>query len=136
MEEERKVFSFGVEELAEAEELNARANTRMTEEYKEFLRQQYGNDEDFPKTEPEDISHVDSFCEKNDILDGDSGEENDISDVVDGCEENTMPDVDGCEENAAPDIEGGDESITEADDCPEEQSISDDFYPDDEPGFD
>lgn len=46
MKEERITFSFSTEELKEAEELNALSNTRMTEEYKEFLRQELGDAEE------------------------------------------------------------------------------------------
>ena len=45
MDDKKKVFSFSADELKEAEELNARADTRMTEEYREFIRQQYGGQE-------------------------------------------------------------------------------------------
>lgn len=45
MDDEKKVFSFSTDELNEAEELNARTDTRMTEEYKAFLREQFGEEE-------------------------------------------------------------------------------------------
>ena len=44
MDDEKKVFSFSSEELREAEELNARADTRMTEEYKQFLEEHFGGE--------------------------------------------------------------------------------------------
>ena len=44
MDDEKKVFSFSSEELREAEELNARADTRMTEEYKRFLEEHFGGE--------------------------------------------------------------------------------------------
>ena len=44
MDDEKKVFSFSNEELREAEELNARADTRMTEEYKRFLEEHFGGE--------------------------------------------------------------------------------------------
>ena len=44
MDDEKKVFSFSNEELREAEELNARADTRMTEEYKQFLEEHFGGE--------------------------------------------------------------------------------------------
>ncbi len=44
MDNEKKVFSFSSEELREAEELNARADTRMTEEYKRFLEEHFGGE--------------------------------------------------------------------------------------------
>ena len=44
MDDEKKVYSFSSEELQEAEELNARANTRMTEEYKQFLEEHFGGE--------------------------------------------------------------------------------------------
>ena len=44
MDDEKKVYSFSSEELREAEELNARANTRMTEEYKQFLEEHFGGE--------------------------------------------------------------------------------------------
>ena len=44
MDDEKKVLSFSFEELKEAEELNARAETRMTEEYRHFLEEHFGGE--------------------------------------------------------------------------------------------
>lgn len=58
------VFSFSSEELAEAEDLNARVQTRMTDEYVEFLRRQLGEGEECPVEEGNktEIISRGSFC--------------------------------------------------------------------------
>ena len=53
MDDEKKVYSFSSEELQEAEELNARANTRMTEEYKQFLEEHFGGEGELYNEHPD-----------------------------------------------------------------------------------
>ena len=53
MDDEKKVYSFSSEELREAEELNARANTRMTEEYKQFLEEHFGGEGELYNEHPD-----------------------------------------------------------------------------------
>lgn len=75
MKEERITFSFSTEELKEAEELNALSNTRMTEEYKEFLRQELGDAEEpsltrggVPLPEPDEIFRGEDVSDDSDLF--------------------------------------------------------------------
>ena len=53
MDDEKKVYSFSSEELQEAEELNSGANTRMTEEYKQFLEEHFGGEGELYNEHPD-----------------------------------------------------------------------------------
>ena len=67
MDDEKKVFSFSSEELREAEELNARADTRMTEEYKRFLEEHFGGEgELYHEHIDESNEYVDQSAADND----------------------------------------------------------------------
>ena len=67
MDDEKKVFSFSSEELREAEELNARADTRMTEEYKRFLEEHFGGEgELYHEHTDESNEYVDRSAVDND----------------------------------------------------------------------
>jgi hypothetical protein len=67
MDDEKKVFSFSSEELREAEELNARADTRMTEEYKQFLEEHFcGEGELYHEHIDESNEYVDRSAADND----------------------------------------------------------------------
>ena len=67
MDDEKKVFSFSSEELREAEELNARADTRMTEEYKRFLEEHFGGEgELYHEHIDENNEYVDRSAADND----------------------------------------------------------------------
>ena len=82
MDDEKKVFSFSSEELREAEELNARADTRMTEEYKQFLEEHFGGegelyhehiDESNEYVERSAADNEGEFCEEH-TAENESGE--------------------------------------------------------------
>lgn len=121
MKEERITFSFSTEELKEAEELNALSNTRMTEEYKEFLRQELGDAEEpcltrggVPLPEPDEFFRTEEESDDSDLF------EDFLEDVKCNRADETLIEPD--EDPAGPDDAPGepDEGPAGPDDAPDE----------------
>ena len=116
MKEERITFSFSTEELKEAEELNALSNTRMTEEYKEFLRQELGDAEEpcltrggVPLPEPDEFFRTEEESDDSDLF------EDFLEDVKCNRADETLiePDEDPAGPDDAPDEPDEDPAVSE-----------------------
>ena len=113
MDDEKKVFSFSSEELREAEELNARADTRMTEEYKQFLEEHFGGEgELYHEHIDESNEYVDRSAADNE---GEFCEE--YTDASNEYVDQSAADNDGelCDEYTDESIEYGDRSAADND---------------------